>query len=140
MVRYLRVGLIDLFIVGEFQSPAGGVQTDVHLKTRIPGALPAFWPATVAAVNFSNYSRVEHCAVWLSYPNTERKKRNVKIFFKILGCLPLVPWLPEDFSIYFIHAVSDVVTCGSVKSRRLAFLQSFVPNDQSLHKYINLQT
>lgn len=60
---YLRVGLMDLFVVGESQNPAGGVQTNVHLKTRIPGALPAFRPTTVATVNLSNYTRVQHRAV-----------------------------------------------------------------------------
>ncbi len=87
---YLRVGLMGLLVVWQPQNFAGDVQTDVYLKAGKPGALPALWAATVAAVNLNNYTRVYHCTVWLLCPNAERKemgkqKKDKKLFIKVLN-------------------------------------------------------
>lgn len=48
---YLRVAVLRLLVVQQQQHPAGGVEADIDLQTRVAGAPPALGPAAVRAVD-----------------------------------------------------------------------------------------
>lgn len=72
---YLRVAVLRLLVMQQLQHPAGGVDADVDLQTRVAGAPPALGPTAVRAVDQPDHGGVEDGAAGLVRPHTAEQER-----------------------------------------------------------------
>lgn len=73
---YLRVAVLRLLVVQQQQHPAGGVEADIDLQTRVAGAPPALGPAAVRAVDQADHGGVEDGAADLIRPHAAEQERD----------------------------------------------------------------